>query len=264
MAKENYPSLTEVVKQVAEQQHLQSSEIEKNKIILFQLQVRYQELEKEMDSIMLEMKTTEREILLQDDAIAVTKYHCESLEAEVRALYSENMKLRFDVETIQEEYEMAAARNSKCREKIKSHKSLFWEMESKMPIVIELAKKKAIVTELRIKKEALMSDLQNPEGSAIKQVQEEIALIKQEITSVKDLINRKTDLLEEIKKAHAKLRKEIEVQNKRYDAILKRLHCQLNKLHSNKRQWHWNIQQMEKKAEELKKRLGEMELQIST
>ena len=40
MAKENYPSLTEVVKQVAEQQHLQSAEIEKNKIILFQLQVR--------------------------------------------------------------------------------------------------------------------------------------------------------------------------------------------------------------------------------
>ncbi|XP_021230999.1 coiled-coil domain-containing protein 122 isoform X2 [Numida meleagris] len=228
MAEENYLSLTEVVKQVAEQQHLQSSEIEKNKIILFQLQVRYQELEKEMDSILLETKTTEREIYLQDDAIAVTKYHCESLEAEVRALYLENMKLRFDIETIQEEYEMASARNK-----------------------------------LRTKKEELMSDLQNPEGSAIKQVQEEIALIKQEITSVKDFINKKTDLLEEIKKVHAKLRKEIEVQNKRYDAILKRLHCQLNKLHSNKRQWHWNIQQMEKKAEELRKCLEEVELQIS-
>ncbi|XP_040513362.2 coiled-coil domain-containing protein 122 isoform X2 [Gallus gallus] len=224
MAKENYPSLTEVVKQVAEQQHLQSAEIEKNKIILFQLQVRYQELEKEMDSIMLEMKTAEREIYLQDDAIQVTKYHCESLEAEVGALYSENMKLRFDTETIQEEYEMTSARNSKYREKIKAHKSLFWEMESKMPIVTELAKKKAIVTELRAKKEELMSDLQNPEGSAIKQVQ---------------------------------------VQNKRYNAILKRLHCQLNKLHSNKRQWHWNIQQMEKKAEELRKCLGEVELQIN-
>ncbi|XP_052520579.1 coiled-coil domain-containing protein 122 [Tympanuchus pallidicinctus] len=260
MAEENYPSLTEVVKQVAEQQHLQSSEIEKNKTILFQLQVRYQELEKKMDSIMLEMKTTEREICLQDDAIAVTKYHCESLEAEVRALYSENMKLRFDTETIQEEYEMTAARNSKYREKIKAHKSLFWEMESKMPTVIELAEKKAIVIGMRTKKEELVSDLQNPEGSAIKQMQEEIALIKQEIASVKDFIKKKIDLLEEIKKAHAKLRKEIEVQNKRYDAILKRLHCQLNKLHSNKRQWHWNIQQMEKKAEELRKCLGEVEL----
>ncbi|NXC46232.1 CC122 protein, partial [Penelope pileata] len=253
MAKQDHLSLTEVVKQVAEQQHLQSSEIEKNKIILFQLQVKYQELEKEIDSILLETKTTEREIYLQDDAIEVTKYHCESLEGEVRALYSENMKLRFDTETILEEYEMTSARNSEYREKIKAHKNLFWEMESKTPIMIELAKKKAIVTELRTKKEELMHDLQNPEGSVIKQLQEEITLIKKEITSVKEFISKKTDLLEEEKKMHAKLRKEIEVQNKRYDAILKRLHCQLNKLHSNKRQWHWNIQQMEKKAAELRK-----------
>ncbi|NXI68447.1 CC122 protein, partial [Anseranas semipalmata] len=260
MAKQNYPSLTEVVKQVAEQQHLQSSEIEKNKTILFQLQAKFQELEKEMDSILLETKTTEREIYLQDDAIEVTKYHCENLEAQVRALYSENMKLRFDAETIQEEYEMTFARNSEYRDKIKAHKNLFWEMESKMPIMIELAKKKAVVTELRTKKEELMHDLQNPEGSVIKQVQEEITLLKKEITSVKGFINKKTDLLKEEKKRHAKLRKEIEVQNKRYDAILKRLHCQLNKLHSNKRQWHWNIQQMEKKAAELRKCLGVVEL----
>ncbi|KAK2514250.1 Ccdc122 [Columba guinea] len=177
-----------------------------------------------MDSILLETKTTDREIYLQDDAIEVTKYHCENLEAQVRDLYSENLKLRHDAETIQEEFEMTFARNNEYREKIKAHKHLIWEMESKMPVMIELAKKKAVVEELKTKKEELMRDLQNPEGSVIKQVQ---------------------------------------VQNKRYDAILKRLHCQLNKLHSNRRQWHWNIQQLEKKAAELRKCLGVMELQSS-
>lgn len=39
MAKQNSPSLIEVVKQVAEQQHSQASEIEKSKTLLFQLQV---------------------------------------------------------------------------------------------------------------------------------------------------------------------------------------------------------------------------------
>jgi len=39
MAKQNSPSLIEVVKQVAEQQHSQTSEIEKCKTVLFQLQV---------------------------------------------------------------------------------------------------------------------------------------------------------------------------------------------------------------------------------
>ncbi|NXF45703.1 CC122 protein, partial [Oceanites oceanicus] len=263
MAKQNSPSLSEVVKQVAEQQHSQASEIEKSKTVLFQLQAKFQELEKEMDSILLETKTTEREIYLQDDAIEVTKYHCENLEAQVRALYSENLKLRHDTETIQEEFAMTFARNNEYREKIKAHKHLFWEMESKMPVMIELAKKKAVVKELNTKKEELVRDLQNPEGSVIKQVQEEITLLKGEITTLKEFINKKTDLLEEEKKMHAKLRKEIEVQNKRYDAILKRLHCQLNKLHSNKRQWHWNIQQLEKKAAELRKRLGVVELQSS-
>lgn len=124
-----------------------------------------------MDSILLETKTTDREIYLQDDAIEVTKYHCENLEAQVRDLYSENLKLRHDAETIQEEFEMTFARNNEYREKIKAHKHLIWEMESKMPVMIELAKKKAVVEELKTKKEELMRDLQNPEGSVIKQVQ---------------------------------------------------------------------------------------------
>ncbi|NWR76237.1 CC122 protein, partial [Centropus unirufus] len=260
MAKENSSSLSEFVKQAAEQQHSQVSEVERSKTVLFQLQAKLQELEKEMDSVMLETKTTEREIYLQDEAIEVTKYHCENLEGQVRALFSENLKLKHDVETIQEEFEMTFARNNEYREKIKAHKQLFWEMESKMPVMIELAKKKAVVEELKTKKEELMCNLQNPGGSVIEEVQEEIALLKTEITTLEELISKKKDLLEEEKKVHSKLRKEIEVQNKRYDAILKRLHCQLNKLHSNKRQWHWNIQQLEKKAAELRKCLGVAEL----
>ncbi|NXC61242.1 CC122 protein, partial [Aleadryas rufinucha] len=261
MAKQNSPSLAEVVKQVAEQQQSQVSDIEKRKTILFQLQAKCQELEKEMNSILLETKTTEREIHLQDDAIEVTKYQCGNLEAQVRALYSENLKLRCDAEAVQEEFEIILARNNEYREKIKDHKHLFWEMESKMPVMIEHAKKKAVVEELKTKKEELTCDLQNPEGSVIKQLQEEITLLQSEITTLKDFFIKKTELLEEEKKKHAKLRKEIEVQNKRYDAILKRLHCQLNKVYSNKRQWHWNIQQLEKKAAELRKRLGVAELQ---
>ncbi|KAM6098334.1 coiled-coil domain-containing protein 122 isoform 2-T2 [Theristicus caerulescens] len=220
MAKQNSPSLTEVVKQVAEQQHSQASEIEKSKTVLFQLQAKFQELEKEMDSILLETKTTEREIYLQDDAIEVTKYHCENLEAQVRALYSENLKLRRDAETVQEEFEMTFARNNEYREKIKAHKHLFWEMESKMPVMLELAKKKAVVKELKAMKEDLMHDLQNPEGSVIKQVQEEITLLKREITTLKEFINKKTDLLEEEKKMHAKLRKEIEILDSELEAVL--------------------------------------------
>ncbi|KAM9021968.1 coiled-coil domain-containing protein 122 isoform 2-T2 [Ara ararauna] len=210
MAKQNSPSLIQVVKQVAEQQHSQVTEIEKNKTVLFQLQAKFQELEKEKGSILLETRTMEREIYLQDDAIEMTKHHCENLEAEVRALYSENLKLRLDAEAVQEEFEMAFSRNNEYREKIKAHKHLFWETESKMPVMIELAKKKTVVQELKTKKEELMHDLQNPEGSVIKQVQEEIMLLQREIMTLKEFISNKTDLLDKERKIHAKLRKEIE------------------------------------------------------
>ncbi|NXN94886.1 CC122 protein, partial [Rhinopomastus cyanomelas] len=263
MAKQNSPSLTEVLKQVAEQQHSQASEIEKSKTVLFQLQAEFQELEKDMNSVQSEMKTIEREIYLQDNAIEVTKHHCENLEAQVRGLYSENLKLIHDAETVEEEFEIILARNNDYREKMKAHKHLFWEMENKMPVIIERDKKKAVVRELRTKKEELMNDLQNPEGSVIKQVQEEITLLKSKITPLKEFFTTKRDLLEEELKMHAKLRKEIEVQNKRYEAILKRLHCQLNKAYSNKRQCYWNMQQLQKKAAELRKCLEEVEFQSS-
>ncbi|XP_068027268.1 coiled-coil domain-containing protein 122, partial [Melanerpes formicivorus] len=210
MAKKNSPSLIEVVKHIAEQQHSQASEFERNKTVLFQLQAKVQELEKEKDAILLEIKTTEREIYLQDDAIELTKHHCGNLEVQVRALYSEILKLRYDAEAVQEEFEVTLARNNEYREKMRGHKHLFWEMESKMPAMIELAEKRAVVKELKTKKEELMHDLQNPEGSVIKQVQEEIALLRSEISTLKDLINKKTDFLEEERKVHAKLKKEIE------------------------------------------------------
>ncbi|XP_019356056.2 coiled-coil domain-containing protein 122 [Alligator mississippiensis] len=256
MAKQNLPSLAEVVKEVAEQQHIQASEIEKSKTVLAQLQFELQDLESQRDSILLDTKAAERQIYQKDDAIEMTECICKSLEAQVRSLYAENVKLKLDTETAEEEFEVMLANNNAYREKILVHKALFWEIESKMPVMTELAKKQSIVKELKTKKEQLMHNLQNPEGYLIKQVQEEITHLKEKITVVKESINEKKKHLEEEKKMHAKLRKEIEVQNKRCDAILKRLHCQLNKFQSNKRQWHWNIQQMEKRAAELRKCLG--------
>uniref|UniRef100_A0A7M4DZF0 Coiled-coil domain containing 122 n=2 Tax=Crocodylus porosus TaxID=8502 RepID=A0A7M4DZF0_CROPO len=256
MAKQNSLSLAEVVKEVAEQQHIQASEVEKSKTVLAQLQFELQDLERQRDTILLDTKATERQIYQQDDAIEMTECNCKSLEAQVRSLYAENIKLKLDTETAEEEFETMLANNNAYREKILVHKALFWEIESKMPVMIELAKKQSIVKELKTKKEQLMHELQNPEGHVIKQAQEQITHLKEKISVVKESINEKTKHLEEEKKMHVKLRKEIEVQNKRCDAILKRLHCQLNKLQSNKRQRHWNIQQMEKRAAELRKRLG--------
>ncbi|XP_028903649.1 coiled-coil domain-containing protein 122 isoform X1 [Ornithorhynchus anatinus] len=253
---QNTPSLDDVVKEVEKQQQSKAFEIEKSKTNLFQLQSELHELEKQLDSVLTETKEVENQICQKDVAIENIKYHCQSLETQVQTLYPENVKLKFDIEIAQKDFEELIIRNNAYYEKISAHKHLFWEAESKWPVVIDLLKKKEFVTKLSVSKEELMSELQNPKGNLIKKMQEEITHLSEEILAAKESVNTKTVVLEEEKKVHEKLKKEIEVQNKRCDAILKRLRCQLNMLKSKRRQWQRNIEQMEKTAAELRRYLS--------
>ncbi|XP_006915017.1 coiled-coil domain-containing protein 122 isoform X1 [Pteropus alecto] len=253
LAQQDISSLTDAVEQVAKQQQLQTSEIERHKKILFHLQNELHELEKQIASVSAETKETERQIHQQDAAMENSKLQCENLETQIKALHTENVKLKFDIEAAQEEFEEHMIRYNEYYAKIKAHKDSLGEEERKHSFMIELHEKRDLVKKLKTMKEELRQDLQNPEGNRMKQVQDDITMLKNKIITVKESIIEKTCFLEKEKKIHEKLRKEIEVQHKRYGAILKRLHCQVNKLQSHRRQWQWNIQQLEKTAAELRR-----------
>ncbi|KAM9049952.1 coiled-coil domain-containing protein 122 isoform 2-T12 [Megaptera novaeangliae] len=254
LAKQDTSSLTDAVEQVAQQQQSQTSEIEKNKKVLFHLQNELHELKTQIASVSEETKETERQIYQQDAAIQNTRLQCGNLENQIKSLHTENVKLKFDIEAAQEDFEEQMIRYNEYYAKIKAHKDSLREVESKWSFMTELDEKRDLVKKLKTMKEELMQDLQNPEGNLMKQ--EDITNLKDKIITVKESIIEKTCFLEEEKKTHEKLRKEIEVQHKRYGAILKRLHCQVNKLQSKRRQWQWNIQQLEKTAAELRKCIG--------
>nr|XP_008117707.1 PREDICTED: coiled-coil domain-containing protein 122 isoform X1 [Anolis carolinensis]XP_008117708.1 PREDICTED: coiled-coil domain-containing protein 122 isoform X1 [Anolis carolinensis]XP_008117709.1 PREDICTED: coiled-coil domain-containing protein 122 isoform X1 [Anolis carolinensis]XP_016852456.1 PREDICTED: coiled-coil domain-containing protein 122 isoform X1 [Anolis carolinensis] len=248
-------SLAEVVKQVADQQNTQASEIERSQTTLQWLQTQLQEFEMQMNCVVSERQATERQMYYQDETIASTKHDCEKLETEITALSAENIKLKFDTELLQEEFQIILLRNNAYYQNIAVHKDYFDKMESKLPLMIELTKKRATVKEMTAHREALMPVLQDPDVHA-SPIQDEMISLKEDINVLKEAISEKENELRDEKNVHARLRKEIEVQNKRYEAILKRLHCQVNKLQSKRRQWNWNIQQMEEKAAELRKLLG--------
>nr|XP_023407033.1 coiled-coil domain-containing protein 122 [Loxodonta africana] len=262
--KEDTTSLADAVEQVAKQQQSQTSEIERNKKVLFHLQNELHELEKQIASVSAETKETERQIYQQDAAIENTKLQCRSLETQIKSLHTENVKLKFDIEAAQEDFEECMIRHNAYYAKIRAHKDSVEETESKWSLMTELHEKQNLIKKLMTMKEELMQDLQNPEGNRIKQVQEDITKLSDKIITIKESIIEKTCFLEKEKKTHEKLRKEIEVQHKRYDAILKRLHCQVKKCQSNRRQWQWNIQQLEKTAAELRKRIGMQECHTAT
>ncbi|XP_058999809.1 coiled-coil domain-containing protein 122 isoform X4 [Mustela lutreola] len=256
LANQGTSSLTDAVEQVAKQQQSQTSEIEKNKKVLFHLQNELHELEKQIASVSAETKEIEKQICQQDAAIENAKLQCGNLETQIKSLHTENVKLKFDIEAAQEDFEEHKIRYNEYYAKIKEHKVSLGAIENKWSFMTVLHEKRDLVKKLKKMKEELMQNLQNPGGNHIKQLQEDITELKDKIITVKESITEKTCFLEEEKKTHEKLRKEIEVQHKRYGAILKRLHCQVNKIQSNKRQWQWNIHQLEKTAAELRKRIG--------
>ncbi|XP_015283979.1 PREDICTED: coiled-coil domain-containing protein 122 [Gekko japonicus] len=256
MADPNSSSLAEAVKQVAQQQHSQASEVEKSKAILGQLQTQLQDFDTQINWFVTETKAVERQICHQEEAITATDNHCEALQMQIATLYAENLRLTFDIEALQEEFKMLLLRNEAYSENIRAHKCRFEEAESKWPLMVEVANKRAAVKDLIARKEELMSALQNPEGNAANSVRDEIACLESEINVLKEAVSQKQNTLQVEKNIQARLRKEIEVENKRCGAILKRLRCQVNKLQASQRQGRWNVWQMEGRVAELRKLLG--------
>ncbi|XP_060247450.1 coiled-coil domain-containing protein 122 isoform X1 [Meriones unguiculatus] len=256
MGKEDTSSLTNAVEQVAKQQQSQTSEIEKHKKLLFHLQIELHDLEKQIAAIAEEAKETERKMHQQDAVMENSKLQCGLLEAQIESLYSESIKLKFDTETAQENFEEQMIKYNAYYAKIKAHKDSLGEIKGQGSLMTELYEKQDLIQNLKTMKEDLTENPQNSQGNYTIQIQEDIAELKNKIMTAKDSIIKKTHFLEEEKKTHEKLRKDIEVQHKRYDAILKRLHCQVDKIQLNRRKWQQNIEQLKKTAAELKKRIG--------
>ncbi|KAM4702036.1 coiled-coil domain-containing protein 122 [Discoglossus pictus] len=252
---DNSPSLTEVVQQVAQQQQTQVSEIEKSRKLLIHFQTDLYELETELKSVLLETKSVEKNIQQADDTTENIRHLCEIQERQNHSIYAESIRLKLDLENQNEDFEAIVSRNNGYRERIADNIRHFSESENKLPVMIELIKKRDEVGILRRQKEEMMRDLHNPESSAIKQVQEGIAYLCENIRKMKESIASKNKAYNEKKQIHDVLQKEIEVQKKRFSAILKRLYCQLNKAQLNKRQYQWNIEQMKKTAADLRQSL---------
>ncbi|XP_010635377.1 coiled-coil domain-containing protein 122 isoform X2 [Fukomys damarensis] len=206
-------SLTDALEQVAKQQQSQTSEIEKNKKAVFHLQNELHELEKQIAAVCAETKETERQIYHQDVTIENFRLQCGSLESHIKTLHTENIKLKFDIETAQEDFDEQMKRYNIYYVKIKAHKDSLREIERKWSFMTELYEKRDLIKKLKTVKEELRQDLQNPGGNRITQIQEDISMLKNKIVTVKESISETTYFIEEEKKKHEKLRKEIEINS---------------------------------------------------
>ncbi|XP_029412836.1 coiled-coil domain-containing protein 122 isoform X2 [Nannospalax galili] len=214
MSKEDKSSLTDAVEQVAKQQQLQRSELEKHKKVLFHLQIELHELEKQRAAVATEAKETEKQIYQQDADMENSRHQCGLLEAQIKSLYSESIKLKYDTEVAQEEFEEQMMKYNAYYAKIKAYKDSLEEIESKCSLMTELYEKRDLIKQLKTMKEKFKQDLQNPQEDQTTRIQEDISKLKNKIITAKESIVEKTYFLEEEKKTHEKLRKGIELELK--------------------------------------------------
>ncbi|XP_051782567.1 coiled-coil domain-containing protein 122-like [Erpetoichthys calabaricus] len=250
------PELSEVVKEVA--RHYQEQEIVtgKNLKLLKQLELQVSELEKEKQSLLLECQATEKQICTVENDILQTQKFLRSLEKETHAIFMENVKCQLTIEQEEEKFQILLEEFNTYRNKMESYKEDISKEEGSFSTRKELMEKKEMVKNLKAKKEALRIDLQNPDGSLVRSLQEELFNLKTKIDDANGAISDLNSQLIKEEEIQLQLKKEIEMLNRRSEAIIRRLHCQLNKAQANKRLQRWNIEQLQKKLVYLRKCLG--------
>lgn len=105
------------------------------------------------------------------------KQHNSSLESRLHEINSENMKLQLQIQEQEERQQATLALYNAYRTKMEDHRMAVAEAESQTPIYKELMEAREHVKQLREKRDALMIDLQNPEGGAARQAQVCIMMI---------------------------------------------------------------------------------------
>ncbi|XP_062384330.1 coiled-coil domain-containing protein 122-like [Sardina pilchardus] len=255
MAEENVcdgnSSLVGTLEEFSQQGEIQANELREKQQTLIELQNTLSDLKGSCEAVHFELKNSKSQhsgLLCEIEQI---KRHNSSLESRLHEINSENMKLQLLLQEQKERQQSTLARNDIYRKKMEDHKMAVAEAESQTPIYKELTEARQWVQQLKEKRDALVIDLQNPEGEAVKQAQQEIDDLERQVSVKRKMVEDKQTFLRKEGEVHTQLRKDIEIQHKRYDAIVKRLRCQLSKAQSNHRHLINDIRRMEKEVEEL-------------
>ncbi|XP_069748479.1 coiled-coil domain-containing protein 122 isoform X2 [Narcine bancroftii] len=205
-------SLSEIVKEVAQQQQQQAIETEKNKNILSHMQAKLFEMERENKAVLQKFRATENQIYHLQNESENQRQSCAELEAQLWSLNANNLQLKFDNQEEEQKYFKLLSDYYKYRKKMAAHKEITNQLENRTPIMMQLEEKLLMVKDLKAKKEELASDLVKPEGNKIKQVQGEIAELKAKISEIKIMINDKSVQLIKEQEHYIHLKKEIEAE----------------------------------------------------
>ncbi|KAL1022244.1 hypothetical protein UPYG_G00024140 [Umbra pygmaea] len=250
-------SLTQAIEDVAQQGYAQSLALQEKQQVLTSLEDILSDKEKQGEELEMKLKSVVRQILVLEGEMEQLQRHTQDLGSQSISLYNDNTELWLLIDEQEDNYHCTLAGYNTYRNKMEGHRAAILQAETQTRAHRVLVEKRALVRELMEKREKLRADLENPEGSTVKQAQKEIVDLRLQISALRKMVTEKRALILKEFESHTSIRKDIEIQNKRYDAIVKRLHCQLKNAKSNQRQLSDDVYHMEKKIQDLKRCLEE-------
>ncbi|XP_067314776.1 coiled-coil domain-containing protein 122 [Pseudorasbora parva] len=179
------------------------------------------------------------------------------LDSQIQNVLLENLKLRAGLEEQQEKSRSQLREFSSYRGEMEDYRTALRALESRAHVHQELREREQQLQELRGAMEELKTDLEKPEGSAVRQTQKEIDVLKANINECRQTVRKRRAEVEEEERAQTQLRREIEIQQRRCEAVLKRLRCQLMKAQAGHWQLRMDITHLEQQVQELRAQLEE-------
>ncbi|XP_074520887.1 coiled-coil domain-containing protein 122 isoform X2 [Halichoeres trimaculatus] len=200
-----------------------------------------------------DLRAKTRETLLLEGEMEHLQQQNLTLNERCVSISKENSNLHMDMSGVMVKAQTEQETFSTYREKMETHRAAVLHAASETKAQKELESKREMVQTLKLKKEELRKDLENPYGNTVQTEKREIDALKEKCFVMRKITEEKKEKLDQELELQEGLRKDIEIYNKRFDAIIRRLHCQMSRAQAVWRQLSEEISCLERQLDELRR-----------
>ncbi|XP_064609665.1 coiled-coil domain-containing protein 122-like isoform X2 [Liolophura sinensis] len=260
-ALDSVASLPDAVSEAVLMHKDQSTEIQRQHVILDTLRGKFKEAQKRREATLEDIAHVTRQIYLTEDRVLEKKRLCEAHETKLNYLLSKVEELKSRLVREMQEKKLTQEKFQEYRKKMVVHRELTHKYEEEFPVQKKLREMKLEVTELRNLREGITSNKAETEritsGAAVQDLHQQQQNLEQECQQVEKRIAELKSEIAEQQAKETQITQNTEVLHKRNAAQLTRLKRQLKEVQSHNRQWQEKAAQLRQLVSQVRRHLEE-------
>ncbi|XP_071167463.1 coiled-coil domain-containing protein 122-like [Mytilus edulis] len=253
--------LPQAFNEVVEMQKGQSSEIQKQQMLLKTLQGKFKEVTEKKEEVTQELTSVTHKIYVIEEQKRTCTKKCKEFDSEIIQLVIESEKERNCIKDLKGDIEENNRQYTKYKERITRHKQVVAEFEDNLEVHKELLQIKEEIKKLQTeceKRERNKCDTERLlSGQIENKIKEHILTVQNEVEQLKLILQETKEKIQTEKEKQSQAQVSLNVLHKKNQAQLTRLKKQVKAAQQSSRQWHDQISLLQKTIAELNNRLGQ-------